>query len=1119
MSSTIATYTFLPWLRQGIANKIASGDMDTAIKVRAAVTVDLTLTGNGLNGNPLTDTVSKDVQLYGPGDIVGIDPKAIVKVEPHHWITNFEPNYLPFIEFYDEDFPWRYTPAAPDMGKDRLRPWIALVILKEGDFTEAKNIKDKPLSYITVDDAATKFPPADQLWAWAHVHVNGSLMDKIVAGPSDRDSVVANFEAILAANPDHASSRLLCPMKLESNTAYHAFLIPTFETGRRAGLGLDLSADALPAELFATLSAWADYTGKEEATNFPFYHRWYFRTGSVGDFEYLVRLLQPRPVDSRVGRKDMDVQHPGSNLRGITDEALGGILKLGGALQIPFDTLPPADQQEVTKYENWDQPAYPHPFQKDLAAFINLADDYTEKSSQEANGATDLDVAIKEDCDPLITAPLYGRWHALLQRLLTNKDGTDITPNDNWVHELNLDPRWRVAAGYGTGVVQQNQEDYMSAAWQQVGDILEANRKMRLAQLAKLTSRSWYVKQLTPLVQTHPDKALLFTAPVQKRVVANGLTVHYQVEKSVLSRSVTSTPMRKVLRPRGRVMQALNFTNGISPHNLLTRINEGQVVIAPPKTIPPSLPTVEQIADSLEPKNIPPSLIDILRKAPWLKWLALGLAILLLLLILFAGLSIAAIILLGIVAAGLVAFFVKSLQWEKQIKNADAVREENQTPQSVDHMPNSPDFRISRPGEGFAPAQGATDSVEAAKYKTALKDTFRMVQTGKTIGTVPVRLKLDIPGMVDVTFKAIDPEVTIPKLLFSSIFIPERIKATLTESFVEAMAYPEIDAPMYKPLVDISSELFLPNINYIGQNTISLLETNQRFIESYMVGLNHEFARELLWREYPTDQRGSYFRQFWDVSSFFDDKELNEEQLKEKLRDIPPLHRWSRQSHLGDHDNREEGGAKEEEVVLVIRGELLKKYPNAVIYAQKAQWQLNDDGTINNGVERELVPLTPAEEDKPPRTKVKTPLYEAKVDPDIYFFGFDLTAIEARGGTGESNSDIDKPGWFFCIKERPGEPRFGLDIDQDATPNVWNDLSWADVLPGAPAGSFIQINNATTPIALRPLDISDHEKEEQRADDDHVSWNKDMNAAEVAYILYQVPVLVAVHASEMLPKP
>ena len=32
-----------------------------------------------------------------------------------------------------------------------------------------------------------------------------------------------------------------------------------------------------------------------------------------------------------------------------------------------------------------------------------------------------------------------------------------------------------------------------------------------------------------------------------------------------------------------------------------------------------------------------------------------------------------------------------------------------------------------------------------------------------------------------------------------------------------------------------------------------------------MVGLNHEMSRELLFREYPTDQRGTYFRQFWDV--------------------------------------------------------------------------------------------------------------------------------------------------------------------------------------------------------------------------------------------------------------
>ena len=56
---------------------------------------------------------------------------------------------------------------------------------------------------------------------------------------------------------------------------------------------------------------------------------------------------------------------------------------------------------------------------------------------------------------------------------------------------------------------------------------------------------------------------------------------------------------------------------------------------------------------------------------------------------------------------------------------------------------------------------------------------------------------------------------------------------------------------------------------------------------------------------------------------------------------------------------------------------------------------------------------------------MQTPLYEARVDPDITFFGFDLTVSRARGASGEHPND--EAGWFFVIKERPGEPRFGFD--------------------------------------------------------------------------------------------
>ena len=51
-----------------------------------------------------------------------------------------------------------------------------------------------------------------------------------------------------------------------------------------------------------------------------------------------------------------------------------------------------------------------------------------------------------------------------------------------------------------------------------------------------------------------------------------------------------------------------------------------------------------------------------------------------------------------------------------------------------------------------------------------------------------------------------------------------------------------------------------------------------------------------------------------------------------------------------------------------------------------------------------------------------------------------ITVPEAKGGTGHP-PDTD-PGWFFVIKERPGEPRFGLEIDPIANPEVIDELSW-----------------------------------------------------------------------------
>ncbi|ASC71888.1 hypothetical protein XM38_028420 [Halomicronema hongdechloris C2206] len=1111
----LGTYTFLPWLRQGIANRINATDLDPAVKTRASVPITLKLKGDPIEGTtPLEQEISQDIELYGPGDIVGIDSKAILKVEPRNWITNFETNFLPHIEFPYPDFPWLYTPAKPDNSNNRLRPWIMLVVLTEEEFQQGSSGSERPLPYLIVEDPSV-FPPSADLWAWAHVHINKSLMagsTDMVIEADENDPVLAQLQQTLKQNPDLAYSRIVSPRKLAPNTAYHAFLMPVFETGRLAGLGLDpITAP------YATHCAWDAYpegasNPRQEPTHYPVYYRWYFRTSTAGDFEYLVRLLKPKPMDSRVGRRDMDVQFPDANLPGITDPELGGVLKLGGALQIPFDTLKEEDQQEVLKYENWDQP-YPHPFQSELAAFINLAEGYSRLEAETANSDPNLPdpISTDPDPDPLITPPLYGRWHAKMQRLLTDETGNDLPQNSNWVHDLNLDPRFRAAAGFGTEVIKKNQEAYMDAAWGQVGEILKANQQIKWAQVAKEISWIWYNDHLGSLKDTNPDRFFTLTAPLDRRILVEGTTRFHAMRTSYVPRTAVAAPMRRMMRSRSRLIKKLNFPANRPPESLVTRLNNRDVFPAPPKTTPPSLPTLDELAEEMLPQ-VPGIILDLVRRIPsWLRFL-----ILLLIALIVALLWGLAGLIVGILAL-IVFFYLNAIG--RQTKAADSLKEENQTPERVDDLPQSPDFVLTRPNEDVRPSQGNADSAEATRFKAALKDTYRLIQASHQVAQEPPKSSLDLPALTAGTFQAINPDVTIPRATLTTIFIPPRIKDALFEIFEEAMAYPEFDIPMYKPLVEISDELFLPNLQYIEQNSISLLETNQRFIEAYMVGLNHEFARELLWREYPTYQRGSYFRQFWDVSSFLDRDNTDQEALKERLRDIPPLHRWSRFSNLGDHDHREAQGDKEEELVLVIRGELLKKYPTAVIYAQRADWQLTDDGEIDKTKPRMLCPLAADEEENPPPDKIRTPLYEAKVDPDTYCFGIDLKAEEARGET-ETNPDF--PGWFFVIEERGVEPRFGFDIDQDGagggTKRYWNDLSWEDVLPGSAAGSFVR-PTMTPGVALDDTPpASDEEGQRQHAEDVQVTWTGSVSAAEMAYIMYQVPVRVAVHASEMLPE-
>ena len=72
------------------------------------------------------------------------------------------------------------------------------------------------------------------------------------------------------------------------------------------------------------------------------------------------------------------------------------------------------------------------------------------------------------------------------------------------------------------------------------------------------------------------------------------------------------------------------------------------------------------------------------------------------------------------------------------------------------------------------------------------------------------------------------------------------------------------------------------------------------------------------------------------------------------------------------------------------------------------------------------------------------------------------------------------------------------------------------------AGSYLSLNgprsiSVDAPAGPLPPEGEERDAAEQKQEDSNFSWDNSINSAELAYILYQVPVLIGVHSAEMLP--
>ncbi|WP_428964882.1 hypothetical protein [Micromonospora fluostatini] len=275
-----STYHFLPWAREGLANRLRAPEPDEDPR-RGHVTVSASL-----NEEPLGEV---DVAMLGPGDVTGLAPHQVLRTDPPPGTLGFEPDHYPTLDLDSPTLPWLFTPLPP--AADRLPPWLCLVAVRQqpGVRLRTDGLRNTTVLEIGAPaDARLELPDLTHSWAWAHVQLVGAL------APGE------SAAQVLRQAPERTVARLVCPTPLRPDARYHACLVPTFAVGRAAGLNLPLPDGTGPA-----------WTSTDQEVTLPVYHHWEFSTGAGHSFADLVRALRFRPAPEGVGRRPFDLAGSG----------------------------------------------------------------------------------------------------------------------------------------------------------------------------------------------------------------------------------------------------------------------------------------------------------------------------------------------------------------------------------------------------------------------------------------------------------------------------------------------------------------------------------------------------------------------------------------------------------------------------------------------------------------------------------------------------------------------------------------------------------------------------------------------------------------------------------------
>ncbi len=317
------------------------------------------------------------------------------------------------------------------------------------------------------------------------------------------------------------------------------------------------------------------------------------------------------------------------------------------------------------------------------------------------------------------------------------------------------------------------------------------------------------------------------------------------------------------------------------------------------------------------------------------------------------------------------------------------------------------------------------------RVRPALTGTVGGVGTA-TVATTARALPATIDPSLVLTAADLSPEIAYRP---SVVMIPATIGVLPTApadttAIPQGEFAPRISRPMSEPLAERFPELMLPGFGDIPADGVLLVESNPAFIEAFLVGANQELNAELLWRGLRADRRATAFRRFWGHASAVDD--------------IGDIASWTPASALGSHVTQTAA------MVLLVRGELVRRYPSVMVAAVPARWN----------ADRSRSPVTDA-------ASLQLPTFRGRIGADVLYAGFAKPTLAEAAGTP---TPAGPAGWYLLLSENAGDPRFGLDPEGKGAPPTRAGLSWTHLqldasAPYAKLAAFPTVPDANFTVA------------------------------------------------------